>query len=230
MGACRPDVVVHQLTDLREQDSGANARLRREGTANLIAAAIDAGVGRVVAQSIAWAYAPTEEPAVEDMPLDLSSTGARLTTVSAVDALETAVLTGPNGVVLRYGMLYGPGTWFTRTGSQARAARDGRVTADRSATSFVHVEDAAAAAVDAIEWPSGAVNIVDDEPARALDWVPDFCRFAGAPPPRVTPGRVPWATGAANTLARSLGWVPRHPTWRGNWGMCSLNLTSGAGR
>lgn len=83
-------------------------------------------------------------------------------------------------------------------------------------TSFVHVDDAAAAAVAALAWPNGAVNVCDDEPAAGHDWVPAFCRAVGAPePPRDDAGRPGWARGATNVLAREgRGWTPRHRTWR----------------
>lgn len=213
----RPDAIIHQLTDLSGHDSAANARLRRSGTANLVAAAHACSVERVVAQSIAWAYAPSGGPADETVPLDLASAEPRRTTVAAVELLEATVRTIPDSVVLRYGMLYGPDTWFTRDGSQAVAARAGRLRADATVTSFVHVDDAAAAAVQALAWPATTVNIVDDEPAPASAWVPDFCDFVGAPRPAPEPGGAPWASGASNELARRTGWVPASPSWRGSW-------------
>ena len=221
-----PDVVIHQLTDLENADSAANARLRREGTANLVAASRAAGVRRMVAQSIAWAYAPadaavpgpTHEPADELTPLDLNAAEPRVTIVDAVAALEDAVSGMPMGVVLRYGMLYGPDTWFQPGGPRADAAAEGRLAADRSVTSFLHVDDAAAAAVQALGWAPGTYNVVDDEPAMGIEWVPDFCRFLGLPAPEPSQARAAWASGATNRLARNQGWAPLHPTWRGTWG------------
>src|SRR6185312_2457245 len=110
--AARPDVVVHQLTDLAGGDSGANATLRIDGTRNLVAAARAAGVRRIVAQSVAWAYQPGETPAGESVPLDLEAPQPRQTTVYGIRALEFAVRELPEWVVLRYGVLYGPDTWF----------------------------------------------------------------------------------------------------------------------
>jgi nucleoside-diphosphate-sugar epimerase len=122
--AAKPDVVIHQLTDLPDVSDPAqmamvrekNARLRIEGTRNLMAAAKAAGVRRVVAQSIAFIYAPGRKPYQEDDPLDQSE--AQRLTMSGVVALEEAVLGTPgiDGVVLRYGRLYGPGTWFDQPG------------------------------------------------------------------------------------------------------------------
>jgi nucleoside-diphosphate-sugar epimerase len=214
--AARPDLVMHQLTDLSAADSGANARLRVEGTRNLVDAAQAAGVTRMVAQSIAWVYEPGDEPAGEDVPLDLGASEPRLTTVRGVDALERAVRELPTWVVLRYGLLYGSGTWFAPDGARAEAARAGKLEADADVSSFVHVEDAAAAAVAALEWPAGAVNVCDDAPAAGREWVPAFCAAVGAPPPPASDRpRTPWARGADNRHARrDLGWAPRHPDWR----------------
>ena len=124
VAAARPDAVIHQLTDLPDvSDPGQmavvrerNSRLRMEGTRNLMAAAQASGVRRVVAQSIAFIYAPGPKPHREGDALDQSE-GQRMT-ISGVAALEEAVLQTPGigGIVLRYGRLYGPGTWFDRPG------------------------------------------------------------------------------------------------------------------
>ena len=211
-----PDVVMHQLTDLRAGSSASNAALRRDGTRNLVDAARAANVGRVVAQSIAWVYAPGDDPATEDVPLDLNAPEPRLTTVKGVADLEAAVAEMPAWVVLRYGLLYGPGTWYAPGGMRADEARAGRLTAGRDVSSFVHVDDAATAAVEALEWPTGIVNVCDDEPASGREWVPVFCAAVGAPPPpKDDAPRRPWARGASNAKARGdLGWTPHHPSWR----------------
>ncbi|WP_219413890.1 NAD-dependent epimerase/dehydratase family protein [Pseudonocardia nigra] len=212
-----PDVVVHQLTDLGRADLTANSELRRVGTRHLVNAALDAGARRIVAQSIAWAYAGGDGPAAEDTPLDRDAPEPRRSTVHGVAALEEAVGEAPEWVVLRYGMFHGPGTWFAPDGVRAGDARAGRLVAKGDVTSFVHVDDAAAAAVAALNWPTGAVNICDDHPAAAYEWMPAFCAAVGAPPPPVDRGaeRPAWARGADNTRARTeLGWVAHHPCWR----------------
>jgi nucleoside-diphosphate-sugar epimerase len=214
MATARPEVVVHQLTDLSAADVTANARLRIHGTRNLVDAARAVGVRRIVAQSVAWAYEPGAAPADEAVALDVGAEDPRGTTLVGVAALERAVRELPEWVVLRCGMLYGPDTWFAPDGARAADARAGRLWADGDVTSFVHVDDAARAAVDALEWPSGPVNVCDDEPAAARDWVPAFCAAVGAPPPPTRDSRAPWARGADNRRARQLGWTPDHPSWR----------------
>jgi nucleoside-diphosphate-sugar epimerase len=214
LGAARPDVVMHQLTDLSARDLRANAALRVAGTRNLVDAALAVGVTRVVAQSIAWAYAPGAGPAAEGEPLDVHASGTRGESVAAVHALERTTAQAPDWVALRYGMLYGTGTWFAPEGLRAGEARTCQLTADGSVTSFLHVDDAAAAAVQALDWPSGPVNVVDDEPAPGHAWVPVFCAAVGAPMPPMAQEAEPWARGASNGRARSFGFVPRLPSWR----------------
>lgn len=211
-----PTAVLHQLTDLTARDLTANAVLRKRGTRNLVDVAAGLGVRRVVAQSISWAYRPGERPAAEQEPLDLGADGPRRTSVAGVAALEAAVRERPEPVVLRYGLLYGPATWYAADGAQADAARAGGLAATPDVASFVHVDDAAAAAVAALEWPAGTVNVCDDDPAPGTEWVPAFCRAVGAPAPP-TPDRVRagFARGADNRHAREdIGWEPRWTSWR----------------
>ena len=154
--AARPDVVIHQLTDLpagldpsqMDEAIRRNARIRSEGTANLVAAARETGVQRMVAQSVAWLYAPGIEPHGEDDPLDTAATGSRQVSVGGVSALEQAVLSaqGMSGVVLRYGRIWGPGT-----GSDSPEGNP----------LPLHVDDAARAALLALgDVPAGIYNIV----------------------------------------------------------------------
>jgi nucleoside-diphosphate-sugar epimerase len=212
-----PEVVMHQLTDLSDSSSESNAVMRKTGTRNLTNAALAAGVSRIVAQSAAWVYEGGDDPATERTPLDLGASVPKLTTVRGVAALERIVREVPEWVVLRYGLLYGPSTWYTRGGLMADRAHARELVADADVSSFVHVDDAAAAAVAALVWPSGAVNICDDEPAVGYEWIPAFCQSVGAPAPRRATGTVrhDWARGADNHYARKhLGWTPRHPSWR----------------
>jgi nucleoside-diphosphate-sugar epimerase len=154
-----PDVIVHQLTDLPaapgtpnyEKGLEANARLRIDGTRNLVAAAEAAGVKRFIAQSIAFVYAPGSGARVETDPLNAAATGIAKRSVDGVIALEQATLAAPEGVVLRYGFLYGPGTWF-EDGPRAKPA--------------LHIDAAAQAAVLAMNGRArGIYNIAEDDGA-----------------------------------------------------------------
>ncbi len=183
--AARPDVVMHQLTDLGSRDFAANGRIRRVGTRNLVDAALAAGARRVISQSISWAYEGGDDPAVESTRLDLAASDeGRRGMVAAVAELENITAEAPEWVVLRYGMLYGPGTWYTKGDLMADLAATGDLSAGPDIMSFLHVEDAAIAAVQALNWPTGPVNIVDSDPAPASAWSPVFAESVGAPAPR----------------------------------------------
>lgn len=194
IATARPDAIIHQITDLSAGDRSANARIRDVGTRNLVDAALRFGVGRIIAQSIAWAYESGAGPATEATPLDLHADADRLGTVSSIAALENAARRLPEWVVLRYGTFHGPDTWHSGDGMMAELATTGRLPAGPGVTSFVHVDDAAAAAVSAVTWPSGIVNVCDDDPATGHEWVPIFCAAVGhlhpPRPRRAPPGRV----------------------------------------
>ncbi|GAA5151785.1 NAD(P)-dependent oxidoreductase [Microbacterium pseudoresistens] len=202
-----PELILHELTDLGDYDTDANARLRRVGTGNLVAAAQAAGVERMMVQSIAWAYADGDTLAVEDDPIQAGS---------AVEEMESVVRRLPRATVLRYGMLYGPGTWYAPGARMSNAVTAGLIPATPSITSFVHIDDVVAATVQAIDWVDGAYNIVDDDPAPATEWLPVYAAGLGAPAPAVAdaPSDAPRGRGASNAKARAAGWTPLHPTWR----------------
>lgn len=211
----RPDAVIHQLTALSAGNLQDNARIRREGTRNLVDAALAAGTRRLIAQSIAWIYEPGLEPALETTPLDATAAEPRCTTIQGVQALESAAAEVPEHVVLRYGAFYGPGTSYARGALFERRLRNGELQANDSVTSFIHVQDAAQAALQALRWPSGTYHITDDEPARARDWLPVFAKAVGVAAPGVTAGRsAGWERGASNARARALGWRPTYRSWR----------------
>ncbi|WP_248924085.1 NAD-dependent epimerase/dehydratase family protein [Paenibacillus hamazuiensis] len=211
----RPDAVIHQLTSLSAWDLAENAKIRTEGTRNLVDASLRAGVRRMIAQSISWAYEPGDSPAAEEVPLDTDAPMPRKTTIDGVVSLEKAAAEMPEHVILRYGLFYGPGTWYHAEGLIAEKARRKELPAGEGIASFLHVEDAARAALLALEWPTGIVNVTDDEPAAGTDWLPAFAAAVGAPAPeqRAAAGR--GERGASNAKARkSCGWEPLHPTWR----------------
>jgi nucleoside-diphosphate-sugar epimerase len=226
VAAASPDAVIHQLTALASGTSADNARMRREGTRNLVDAAIKAGVARIVAQSVSWAYEPGDTPADESVSLDLTAPPPRANLIGGITALEGTAAELAEHVVLRYGTLYGPGTWYAPGGLAAVRLRGespaaalagvpfGPLEADDAVSSFVHVQDAAQAALAALQWPSGAVNIVDDEPAPAREWLPVLAGALQAPSPPAVAGRAGWQRGASNALARSMGWKPLYPSWR----------------
>lgn len=210
----KPDAIIHQLTDLASRDFAANTRLRIEGSRYLVDAAKAAGVQRMVAESISWMYGPGETPATEDESLDVSATETRAGSVAAVQALEQAVAEMPIGVVLRYGLLYGPATWYDREALTTEQLHQSRLEATDSISSFIHVDDAAQAALEALDWPAGIYNIVDDEPAPATEWMMHYASLVGASMPSIKSGKAGWERGASNAKAKALGWKPQYATWR----------------
>jgi nucleoside-diphosphate-sugar epimerase len=215
----RPEVIIHQLTDLSAQNFEANARLRIDGTRHLVEAAHAAGVRRMIAQSIAFAYEPGDEPADETTPLDYKAGWPRKRTVEAVVSLEQAAGEVEQAVILRYGVLYGPGTGYARDGQTAEGLRRGSTSATRAVSCFLHIEDAARAAVAALDWPAKRlptiVNVVDDEPAAATEWMPVLAESLGVPAPAVDRQAPVSGRAVSNAKARGvLGWTPRYPTWR----------------
>jgi nucleoside-diphosphate-sugar epimerase len=241
VGEAEPEVVVHELTalpaelDPRKPDVyEANNRIRREGTANLVAAATAAGARRIVAQSIAFVYAPAGDWVKDENAAVTQMEGTFGEAVDATMELERQVLNAEpmEGVVLRYGFFYGPGSSYASDGYQASEVRRRRlpiVGKGDGTFSFIHVEDAATATAIAVERGApGIYNIADDEPAPMREWVPAYAAALGAKRPRKVPawlarlvagrevvGMATMLRGASNAKAkRELGWQPQHATWR----------------
>jgi nucleoside-diphosphate-sugar epimerase len=238
----RPEIVVHELTalpaDLDPRKKGvydANNRIRREGTRNLLAAARAAGARRLVAQSVAFLYQPTGGWVKREGDPVMSGIGGEFGgSLAATLDLERQVLGADDleGLVLRYGFFYGPGTSYASDAHQASEVRRRRfpIVGDGGGVfSFVHVDDAAAATAAACERGApGIYNVCDDEPAPVREWLPVYAAAIGAKPPRRVPkliarlvagsAMVAFATtlrGASNAKAKAeLGWAPGHASWR----------------
>lgn len=239
-----PDIVMHELTALTgmkdfkhfDDEFAMTNRLRTEGTDNLLAAALTAGARRFIAQSFGnWNYERTGTLAkTEDDPLDSNRPKNQTQSFAAICHLENTVLgaAGIEGVVLRYGNLYGPGTGFAAHGDLAEMVRKRAfpiVGNGAGVWSFIHVDDAASATVAAIQHGApGVYNIVDDDPAPVSIWLPEYARAIGARSPfhipvwlgRLAAGEVGVSVmtkihGASNAKAkRELGWTPFYATWR----------------
>jgi nucleoside-diphosphate-sugar epimerase len=243
MARAEPDAVINQLTDLPQslnprklgQYYAANNRVRREGTMNLLDAARGAGVRRFLVQGAAYWYAPTGGSVkTEEAPLYLNAPPPIGPAVETIKEVEDAVLSadGIEGIVLRYGMFYGPGTWYAKEGDVGRQVRKRRypiIGHGEGTYSFIHIDDAASATVAALEQAQpGVYNVVDDEPATAAEWMPLYAEALGAKrPPRVPAflarmiagdALVTWMLGlrgASNEKIKSeLGWRPQYESWR----------------
>lgn len=231
-----PEVAIHQLTALPAEPTPkamaaaltTTARLRRETVPPFLAAAHEAGARRAIVQSISFVTRPDGRPVHdEDAPLDL---GAGDVVAAVADMEAAAHAAAVETLVLRYGFLYGPGTWYARDGAIPRLVRRRRyplIGQAQGRTSFVHVDDAADATIRALHRGApGVYNVCDDEPAMQREWLPELARLLGAKPPRRVP---PWLArrlagdavvhyavslpGNANGRAKqALDWSP--PSWR----------------
>jgi nucleoside-diphosphate-sugar epimerase len=240
----QPDVIVHELTaigpiDMRhfDRDFALTNRLRTEGTDHLLAAGRAVGVRRFVAQGVAayGAYARAGGPVKsEEDPLDPTPARRMRETLAAIRHLEEAVLGAQwtEGIVLRYGVFYGPGTSLAPGEEQFELIRKRKfpLVADGGGVwSFIHVADAAEATAAAVDHGRrGVYNVVDDDPAPVADWLPALAQTLGAKKPMRVPGFVgrlfageagvvmmTEIRGASNAKAkRELGWRPAHSSWR----------------
>src|SRR5579875_3347132 len=235
-----PEVIIHQMTglagaqNLRRFDRAFSVtnQLRTRGTEYLLAAARAVGVRRFVAQGYGgWPYAPgAGELSTEETPFDSEPLfGRARRTLDALRRQEELVASSPlSGVVLRYGTFYGPGA-SDELVALVRRRRLPIIGKGSGVWSWIHVEDAAHAAVAAMHANAeGVFNIADDEPARVTEWLPYLARVLGAPPPRRIPaacGRLiaraavtalmTQVAGMSNAKAKTeLGWRPRWSTWR----------------
>jgi nucleoside-diphosphate-sugar epimerase len=244
VGRARPDVIVHQLTaigalDMRhfDRDFAPTNRLRTEGTDHLLSAGQAVGVRRFVAQGVSGygAYARTGGPIkTEEDPLDHAPAHEMRETLAAIRHLEEAVLGArwTEGIVLRYGVFYGPGTSLAPGEEQFELIRRRKfpVVGDGGGVwSFIHVADAAEATVAAVEHGGrGVYNVVDDDPSPVAEWLPALAQTLGAKKPMRVPrlvGRLftgeagalmmTDVRGASNAKAkRELGWRPALASWR----------------
>ena len=239
-----PDAIIHQLTALTnvgnfrkfDQEFALTNRFRTEVTGTLLAAARTIGTRRFIAQSYCgWPYAKKGDAVkTEEDPLDPNPPESFTKTLAAIRYLEDKVCTTTflEGLALRYGMFYGPGTSIGKGGPVLRMVRKRRfpvVGGGGGVWSFIHILDAARATVAAISRGApGLYNIVDDEPAKVAVWLPALARAVEAKPPYSIPhwlGEVmigkagvsimTQIRGCSNAKAkRELNWTPIYPSWR----------------
>ncbi len=243
IASARPDVIVHEMTDLKgasdlrkfDRAFANTNRLRTVGTDNLIAAAKEVGVKRIVVQSFCgWPYARNGGSVKsEEEPLDPNPPQEYRRTLDAIKHVEAAVtgLSEPEGLVLRYGAFYGLDTGVLEPAvvEQIRRRRVPLIGSGNGWWSFLHLDDAAKATALAVtEGKSGIYNIADDEPAPVSEWLPALAAMLGAKPPfrvpewlaRMIAGEhlvvmMTQARAGSNAKAkRELGWIPAHPSWR----------------
>jgi nucleoside-diphosphate-sugar epimerase len=241
--AARPDVVISHLTDLPrdfnprkiKEAYARNDRVRGEGSENLLAAAEAAGARRFLWQTVSFLTKPAGPPVLdEEAPLWTDAPAPHDATIRLHERMERRIIGDANleGLVLRFGFWYGPRTGFASDGSIARQVRKRRypIVGDGGGMSqFVHVDDVAETTILAMTNGSpGVYNVTDDDPAPMREWLPEYAKAIGAPPPRHVPGwlarlvvggfvatQATGMRGASNEKAkRELDWKPKYASWR----------------
>jgi 2-alkyl-3-oxoalkanoate reductase len=239
----RPEVVINQLTNLPQrldykrakETFGPTTELRGKVGPALVGAAAEAGARRLIAQSVCFFYASTGKRAhSEDDPLiELPPEMPAAQGVIALEALERSTVETPGlqGVVLRYGFFYGPGSAYAADGAWAEDVRRRRFPIVGKGTgifSYIHMDDAVSATIAALDRGTGIYNVCDDDPATLSEWLPAYAEALGAERPRRVPvwlarlvagkqaaGMSTTLEGASNEKAkRELGWQPKYPSWR----------------
>lgn len=240
LATIQPEAIVHMATSIPRAinprrlaaDFATTNRLRTLGTHNLLSASAELGVRRFVAQGLAYAYDPAgADPATEDDPLWQNPPKQFAPVLQALQTLESVTI-GAGGVVLRVGHLCGPGSIYAPDGSFAQQVRAGKVPLVGGGTavfSFSHAHDVATAVVAALDRPvTGALNIVDDDPAPMSEWLPGYAAALHATAPKRAPAAMArlavggWGVafmtrlrGADNARAKAqLDWKPRYGSWR----------------
>ncbi|AKL92712.1 NAD-dependent epimerase/dehydratase family protein [Staphylococcus capitis] len=212
--AFKPEIIINQITDLKNVDMSANTKVRIDGSKNLMDAAIKHNVRKVIAQSIAFTYEAGEGLATEETPLDYNSTGDRKVTVDGVEGLENETKRLGEYVVLRFGWLYGPGTWYGKDGMIYNQFIDGNVTLSDGVTSFVHLDDAVETSIQAINFDNGIYNVADDEPVKGSDFAEWYKNQLQVNPKITIQPAQPFERGVTNDKFKAQGGKLIYSTWK----------------
>jgi nucleoside-diphosphate-sugar epimerase len=209
----RPDAIINELTSLPRHYTPEEMRaaadrdraVRTNGNVNLLAAMHDAGVYRYILQSSGFWYGPGVGLAAESEQFAVDASPGVAASARTYVELESVAFQTPaiHCVALRYGFFYGPGTWYTSTGDMGEEVRQRHVSiigGGEGVSSFVHIEDAAAATVAALRCAPGAYNIVDNDPSEQRVWLPAFARACGAPEPLQVTEQQALATSGADSV------------------------------
>ena len=192
----------------------ANTKVRVEGSKNLIDAAQKYNVKKVIAQSIGFMYEAGEGLATEETPLDLDSSGDRKVTVDGVIGLEEETSRMDEYVVLRFGWLYGPGTWYGKDGMIYNQFVDGKVTLSDGVTSFIHLDDAVETSIQALNFDNGIYNVADDEPVKGSDFAEWYKQQLNVDPEINIQPAQPFERGITNDKFKAQGGQLIYSTWK----------------
>ncbi|WP_436862856.1 NAD-dependent epimerase/dehydratase family protein [Staphylococcus caeli] len=210
----KPDIIMNEITDLKNVDMAANTKVRIEGTKNLVEAALKNDVKQLQSQSIAFTYEGGDTLATEETPLDYHSTGDRKVTVDGVEGLESQTARIEHHVVLRYGLLYGPGTWYGKDGMIYNLFKEDNVTMSDGVQSFIHIDDAVEVAIQALNFEPGIYNVADDEPVKGDVWAQWYADLLNVNPTLNIQSAATHERGASNAKFRSHGGQLIYPSWK----------------
>jgi nucleoside-diphosphate-sugar epimerase len=210
----KPDVIINEITDLKQADMSANTRVRKEGTKNIVSAALNNDVQHIQSQSIAFVYEGGQGLATEATPLDYQATGERKVTVDGVEALEQETARIPHHVILRYGLLYGPQTWFGKDGMIYNQFIDGSVSMSNGIQSFIHIDDAVETAIQALSFEPGIYNVTDDNPVDGETWAKWYAQLLNVNPTLNIEQAADFERGASNKKFRQQGGKLIYSDWQ----------------
>lgn len=214
IGDFKPDIIMNEITDLKQVDMSANTKVRIEGTRNLVEAAIKHDVPHIQSQSIAFVYEAGDTLATEETSLDYDASGDRKITVDGVEGLEKESARLSKHVILRYGLLYGPGTWYGKDGMIYNQFINGEVTMTDGVQSFIHIDDAVETAIQALNFESGIYNVADDEPVKGDDWAKWYANELNVTPTLNIEPAAPFERGVTNKKFKDQGGKLIYTTWK----------------
>ncbi|WP_436875159.1 NAD-dependent epimerase/dehydratase family protein [Mammaliicoccus sciuri] len=214
IGDFKPDIIMNEITDLKQVDMSANTKVRIEGTRNLVEAAIKHDVPHIQSQSIAFVYEAGDTLATEETSLEYDASGDRKITVDGVEGLEKESARLNKHVILRYGLLYGPGTWYGKDGMIYNQFINGEVTMTDGVQSFIHIDDAVEIAIQALNFESGVYNVADDEPVKGDDWAKWYANELNVTPTLNIEPAAPFERGVTNKKFKDQGGKLIYTTWK----------------
>ncbi|MCJ0919268.1 NAD(P)-dependent oxidoreductase [Mammaliicoccus sciuri] len=214
IGDFKPDIIMNEITDLKQVDMSANTKVRIEGTKNLVEAAIKHDVPHIQSQSIAFVYEAGDTLATEETSLDYDASGDRKITVDGVEGLEKESARLNKHVILRYGLLYGPGTWYGKDGMIYNQFINGEVTMTDGVQSFIHIDDAVETAIQALNFESGIYNVADDEPVKGDEWAKWYANELNVTPTLNIEPAAPFERGVTNKKFKDQGGKLIYTTWK----------------
>ncbi|WP_436895742.1 NAD-dependent epimerase/dehydratase family protein [Mammaliicoccus sciuri] len=214
IGDFKADIIMNEITDLKQVDMSANTKVRIEGTRNLVEAAIKHDVPHIQSQSIAFVYEAGDTLATEETSLDYDASGDRKITVDGVEGLEKESARLNKHVILRYGLLYGPGTWYGKDGMIYNQFINGEVTMTDGVQSFIHIDDAVETAIQALNFESGIYNVADDEPVKGDDWAKWYSNELNVTPTLNIEPAAPFERGVTNKKFKDQGGKLIYSTWK----------------